>query len=68
MKGDDKDSKKMAHSIESASAAADVGRDKIYDAIRTGQLRAKKFGRRTIITDEDLRSFIANLPALELRP
>lgn len=68
MKGDDNSPKKMAHSIESASAAADVGRDKIYEAIRTGQLRAKKFGRRTIITDEDLRTFIHNLPALELRP
>ncbi len=67
MKGDDTQ-KKMAHSIESASAAADVCRDKIYDAIRTGQLRAKKFGRRTLIADEDLRAFIQNLPTLELRP
>ena len=38
MKGDDNNPEKMAHSIKGASAAAGVGHDKIYAAIRTGQL------------------------------
>ncbi|MCK9361785.1 helix-turn-helix domain-containing protein [Patescibacteria group bacterium] len=64
----EKERTQMAHSIEEASMTTNLGRDLIYEAIRTGKLRAKKFGRRTIITDEDLRAFVENLPILELQP
>jgi hypothetical protein len=34
----------------------------VYTAIRDGHLVARKFGRRTLITDDDLRQFLAGLP------
>jgi hypothetical protein len=34
----------------------------VYTAIRDGHLVARKLGRRTLITDDDLRQFLAGLP------
>jgi hypothetical protein len=34
----------------------------VYAAIRDGHLVARKAGRRTLITDDDLRQFLAELP------
>ena len=57
---------KLAHTIPSASKASDTGRTKIYEAISKGELRAKKLGRRTLILDDDLRSWLSELPDLKL--
>lgn len=54
---------KVAHSIDGACEAADVGRTSIYEAIRSGDLIARKLGRRTVILDDDLRAWLASLPA-----
>ena len=43
-----------------------LGRDRIYNAIRDGDLVAKKFGRRTLITADALRRFLDGLPPLRL--
>lgn len=53
---------KVAHSIDGACEAADVGRTSVYEAIRSGDLVARKLGRRTIILDDDLRAWLASLP------
>jgi excisionase family DNA binding protein len=53
----------LAHSIEEARAQLGICRDGIYGLIRAGKLRAKKLGRRTIITDDDLRDCVARLPS-----
>jgi hypothetical protein len=45
-----------------------IGLDGVYQAIREGKLIARKFGKRTIITEEDGDRFIASLPRLELPP
>jgi hypothetical protein len=37
---------------------------RVYAALAAGQLRARKFGKRTIITAEDGRAFLASLPEL----
>jgi excisionase family DNA binding protein len=57
---------KRAHSINSAAEMIGAGRDGIYAAIRSGQLRARKFGRRTLILDQDLAVFLQSLPDLDL--
>jgi len=54
---------RRAHSIDEACALTGLGRDGIYSAIRDGYLVARKFGRRTLITDDDLRQFLAGCRA-----
>ncbi len=56
----------IAHSIASAILATDgaVGRTSFYDAIRRGDLVARKLGRRTVILDSDLRRWLDELPRL----
>jgi excisionase family DNA binding protein len=50
-------------SISEASAVAGIGRTKIYQAISDGNLKARKCGKRTIVLREELRQFLASLPA-----
>ncbi len=56
---------KLAHSIDGAATEIGVGRDKLYKAIDDGFLVARKFGRRTLILDEDLRAFLQSLPRMK---
>ena len=53
---------RAAYSIAEVCANTGLGRDTIYGAIRAGRLIARKLGRRTIITDSDLRRFLEGLP------
>jgi hypothetical protein len=43
-----------------------LGLDNVYQAIRDRKLIARKFGKRTIITEADGDKFLASLPQLEL--
>ena len=58
----------MAMSVAEAAVEAGIGRDGIYAAIRDGRLEARKWGRRTLITDEALQRFLNGLPPLQLPP
>ncbi|RWB77493.1 MAG: DNA-binding protein [Mesorhizobium sp.] len=57
---------KLGFSPEEAAAVAGSGRTKIFHAIKDGSLKARKFGRRTVILQEDLKAFLANLPVREV--
>jgi excisionase family DNA binding protein len=59
---------KMAFSVDEAAMRAGLGRDRIYTAIRNGDLVARKYGRRTLITSEALQRFLNALPPLQLPP
>jgi excisionase family DNA binding protein len=37
-----------------------IGRDKVYELLRTGQLRSIKIGKLRRITDEHLADFVAS--------
>ena len=39
-----------------------ISRSEIYEAINRGDLKAKKLGRRTIVTPDAWTSFLTNLP------
>ena len=54
----------LAHSIEEAARRASVGRTFVYAEIKAGTLKARKLGRRTVILDSDLRSWLLAAPAL----
>jgi excisionase family DNA binding protein len=53
---------RFAYSINEVCATTNLGRDAVYRAISAGQLVARKLGRRTLVTDDDLRHFLAGLP------
>jgi excisionase family DNA binding protein len=58
--------RRRAYSVNSAAEVIGAGRDGVYAAIRSGKLRARKFGRRTLILDEDLTAFLRSLPDANL--
>jgi hypothetical protein len=39
------------------------GRTKAYEELKSGRLRARKMGKRTIITEEDAEDWLRSLPA-----
>jgi hypothetical protein len=43
-----------------------VGRTKAYEEIISGRLRARKNGKRTIITEDDAEDWLQQLPAFEI--
>jgi excisionase family DNA binding protein len=57
----------LALTIPEACALARIGRTSLYEAIRSGQLRAVKQGQRTLILFPDLRAYVESLPRIEPR-
>ena len=49
--------------IPSAVEASGCSRTRIYDALKRGDLSARKAGRRTLINFADLQAYLASLPA-----
>lgn len=56
---------KFGFTMEEAAALSAIGRTKIYAAVKDGKLKARKYGRRTVILASDLQMFLENLPARE---
>jgi excisionase family DNA binding protein len=59
---------RLAVNVTEAAVVTGLGRDGVYDAIREGQLEARKYGRRTVITIEAIERFLRALPPLQLPP
>ena len=53
---------RTAFSVAEICARTGIGRDTVYKAIRTGELNARRIGRRMLITESALRRFLASLP------
>ena len=51
----------LSLSIEEVRAATGIGRTKLYQAINSGALKAKKYGKRTIVLKDDLNAFLSSL-------
>lgn len=59
--------RKLAHSIDGVVKETGLGRTGVFKAISEGRLRARKSGRRTVVLDADLQSFLQALPVIAPR-
>ena len=55
--------KRVGWALHELAAALGVSVGLVRKEIRAGRLLAKKFGRRTIVLDEDARFYFANRPS-----
>lgn len=55
---------KTAYRIDELVRTGPLGRTSLYEAIRTGQLRARKFGKRTFVLATDFEVFLNSLPKI----
>ena len=51
--------------IPDAVKASGMSRTSIYEALKRGDLSARKAGRRTLISFADLQAYLAALPAYQ---
>jgi excisionase family DNA binding protein len=57
----------LAYTVAEAGAAARTGKTVLYEAIKSGALRAVKRGRRTLVLPTDLRNWVERLPPLQTK-
>ena len=55
----------IAVSIPEAVRLSGTSRTSIYEALKRGDLSARKAGRRTLISFADLQAYLASLPAYQ---
>jgi excisionase family DNA binding protein len=58
----------LSVTIPEAVKATGLSRSALYEALKRGDLTARKAGRRTIIAVADLETYLANLPAYRAEP
>lgn len=52
------ETEKVALTVDEAADATGIGRTRLYEEIASGRLIARKVGRRTVITVEDLKAWL----------
>ena len=55
----------LAYSVEEFCALSGLGRSFLYEAIRNGDLKARKAGRRTLILSAEAQRYLDTLPEVE---
>ena len=55
--------RQLCFSVKEACEVTGIGATKMYQALDSGQIKAVKWGKRTLILRADLESFLNNLDA-----
>jgi excisionase family DNA binding protein len=58
---------KHSLTVQEACACSGIGKTKLYELIGSGQLKARKLGKKTLILSDDLRHCLSPLPLLVKR-
>jgi len=58
--------RQRAMSIAEFGEQYGLGRTKTYEELKSGRLRARKIGKRTIITEDDAEDWLLRLPVIEV--
>ena len=59
----DKTTGKLLFSVKEFCEIVGIGRTTFYQEVKAGRIKAKKMGRRTLITKSELERFIEELPS-----
>ena len=54
----------VAYSVDEAAKASNTGRTSLFAEIKAGRLKARKFGKRTIVTADALTEWLNTLPLI----
>jgi hypothetical protein len=57
--------RQRALSIQEFSQVYGPGRTSVYEELKSGRLRGRKVGRRTIIAEDDAEDWLRHLPVIE---
>lgn len=57
--------RQLAFSIPEVCRITGFGRTTIYAALKSGHLKARRYGRRTLVLEQDLLRFLNGLPQFE---
>jgi excisionase family DNA binding protein len=61
-------SEPMLVSLDEVSALIGKSRRTVYELIATDQIKAVKAGRNTRVVYESIKAYVANLPAVKIKP
>jgi excisionase family DNA binding protein len=56
--------RQRAMSVRGFCESVGIGRTRFYQEVKTGRLRVRKVGRRTLITADDAEDWLSRLPSL----
>jgi len=56
--------RKQGLTIHEACEFSGIGKTKLYEAINSGKLKARKAGKRTLILSDDLCDYLSSLPLM----
>jgi len=56
---------KPAYSVNELLGMLPIGRTKLYEKIRNGELKATKLGKKTLFLAQSVADFLASLPPMQ---
>ena len=55
--------RRKAYSLREVGGLINTGQTKLFELIKSGQLKTRKLGRKRLVLDTDLEGFLEELPS-----